>query len=153
MTYIVAPSTAKSRGGSQNTAKSNTLLVATTTKTRNGIFNRAATSLQGENQTLNVSVKKDNYRETVPQLHSALSDRVKWFKAGCIADHQKQWEKITSDLEVLNTVSGMSIEFQDTTHTPVGPNNLSKEENSLVQKEIDKLSVKGIIKKSEHEEG
>ena len=78
---------------------------------------------------------------------------VKRFKAGCTAEYQKQWENVTSDPEVLHTVSGRSIEFQDTTHVPVRPNNLSKEEKGLVQKEIDKLLVKGIIKKSQHEEG
>ena len=41
----------------------------------------------------------------------------------------------------------MSIEFQDTMHIPVRPNNLSKEEKGVVQREIDKLlAEKGIIK-------
>ena len=43
------------------------------------------------------------------------------FSAGCISKQISVWESITSDSEVLQTVKGMRLEFEDSPlHYPVG---------------------------------
>ena len=44
-----------------------------------------------------------------------LNKKVKYFQAGSISNQLFEWEKLTSDKEVLSTVCGMPLEFNDST--------------------------------------
>ena len=70
-----------------------------------------------------------------------------------IAKDVKNWRKITSDIEVVNNVSGLTIDFENKPDVSYKSNQFSSNEFATVASEIKKLLAKGIIKKSSHEEG
>ena len=81
-------------------------------------------------------------------------DKVKSFKAGCLRNHLKEWEKLTSDPEVLQTISGMPIILLgDLPESQLFQYSLGKEEAHFVEQEIANLCKKGVIVKSSHEFG
>lgn len=66
------------------------------------------------------------------------------------------WKELTSDHEVLSTVSGLKIEFEE----PPEPSNaesmncsFSADENKFIKSEITRLLKKGVIKQSYHVAG
>ena len=77
------------------------------------------------------------------------------FRAGNIKNCIEQWKCITDDKHVLETVAGCHIDFSEipyqSTHTK--PINFSKEENEIVEKEIQTMIEKGVIQESRHETG
>ena len=80
-----------------------------------------------------------------------MRNKVKGFKAGCLAQHLDKWENITTDKEVLSTVSGLPIEFQSPPELLSRPNRFAKAEQEIITSEIEKLLARGVIKKSQHE--
>ena len=76
-------------------------------------------------------------------------------KAGCIAYQLSKWEKITSDPEILSTVSGLVLDFSEETDykSSVIPSKFSPKEEMFLSVGIKNLLCKGVIKKTQHEEG
>ncbi len=79
---------------------------------------------------------------------------VERFRGGCIRDYFHRWAEITSDYEVLETVSGLPIKLEDKL-----PNSNSfqypfgADEHEFVVGEIDRLLKKNVIKVCDHEKG
>ena len=82
------------------------------------------------------------------------------FQAGRIRHYFKNWQNITSDHEILQTVSGATIEFANRTTEsetvvqftqPISKFNAMQTE--IVQNEIMDLQSKQVIEEVEHEEG
>ena len=77
------------------------------------------------------------------------------FKAGKLKHRFHKWKELTSDKETLQTVMGLKLESLG--QTPVKHNScipqFSKEDESVIDLEIHKLSAKGAITKYEHETG
>ena len=57
----------------------------------------------------NVSI----FLEFLPQFKEYLYQCSRHFKAGYLSQHISTWEEITSDQEVLQTVQGMKLEFEE----------------------------------------
>ena len=57
----------------------------------------------------NVSI----FLEFLPRYKEYLYQCITRFKAGCLSLHISAWEEITSDEEVLQTVQGMKLEFEE----------------------------------------
>ena len=95
-------------------------------------------------------------RQYVENIKPYLTSKVEMFKAGAISNYLPVWEELTSDFEVLATVSGLPIEFDSTPsvsgHLPAR-NSFSSEEHTFIGKEINSLLRKGVIKESFHEPG
>ena len=79
------------------------------------------------------------------------------FKAGKLKHYFHKWKELTSDKEILQTVLGLKLEFlgdpsekhQKNSYIP----QFSKEDESAINSEIQKLLAKGVITKCEHETG
>ena len=88
-------------------------------------------------------------------IRAYFRSRSNEFKAGKLKHYSHKWEELTSDKEILQTVSGLKLEFLG--DPPVKHNSyipqFSKEDESAVDLEIKKLLAKGVIKKCEHETG
>jgi len=74
------------------------------------------------------------------------------FQAGEIRHHLADWQELTSDFNILQTVNGMHIDFIE---SPVGlrqkyPIKFSKEEIEVVKIEIENLLTKKVIEKTHH---
>ena len=75
-------------------------------------------------------------------------------KPGCITNQLLEWEKITSDPEILSTVSGLPLDFSEEINyksSVIPPKFFLKEEMFLLI-EIKNLLCIGVIKESQHEE-
>ena len=96
-----------------------------------------------------------NLDQNLPLSVEYFTERVDCFQAGQLAHKLCEWQKITSDSEVLQTVCGEEIEFVNFPHQVKAPkeNKFSKAEQLVVEQEIKKLSSKGIIVKSPYEPG
>ena len=67
------------------------------------------------------------------------------FSAGCISRQISVWESITSDPEVLQTVKGMRLEFEDNPlHYPMGFE-IPAGHKSLLKVEVKKLLKKRAV--------
>ena len=75
------------------------------------------------------------------------------FSAGCISKQISVRESITSDPEVLQTVKGMRLEFEDSpSHYPVGYE-IPAGHKSLLKVEVKKLLKKRAVVPCKHEQG
>jgi len=70
-------------------------------------------------------------------------------KAGSLKSYLQKWQEFTSDPEILDTVSGMTIEFDDA-HKALQPrvNHCSKWEKECIESELHALMKKGVVKES-----
>ena len=70
-------------------------------------------------------------------------------KAGCIANQLSESEKITSDLEILSTVSGLPLDLSKERDykSSVIPSKFSPKEEMFLPAEIKNLLYKGVIKR------
>ena len=96
-----------------------------------------------------------SYKASVDILRSLLQQGVNEFKAGQVKEHFSNWQKITSDPEVLQNIKGAEIPFitePKMDKIPINPN-FSSEKEKAFDSEIEKLLKKGVIKECEHEEG
>ena len=48
----------------------------------------------------------------LPKLKIYLTNKIKAFKGGCISSKIQEWENITSDREILKTVEGLTLDFE-----------------------------------------
>ena len=86
-------------------------------------------------------------------IKSYFDTRVVNFQAGTLKYFTSEWESITTDVEVLSTVSGLPLEFLETTPGFGGnyENFFSADEHQFVLEEVSKLLKKGVIKECVHE--
>ena len=79
------------------------------------------------------------------------------FIAGRLKQFLPQWEKITTDPEVLQTVQGCTIEFVNNTipsqQGNVCESHFSREKSIVISTEIEKLLEKQVLEKVESEDG
>ena len=77
------------------------------------------------------------------------------FVAGNIKYHVDNWKKLTDDKHILETVTGCKIDLTQTpyqSHIPNTPK-FSEEEMTVIDKELENMLNKQVIKLTEHEEG
>lgn len=84
-----------------------------------------------------------------------FSSPVRQFKAGNIRYHLDQWQKITNDSWVLQTVTGLKIPFKDLPFQSREPKpfKLSINQSDLLSQVIQNLQEKQVIELSEEEPG
>ena len=130
---------------SQNTTTT-TATIPSTTLTE-------ASQRQVQSVLLNESVS--NHACYVSQLLKNLQFKVQNFQAGRLPRFKPEWLKLTSDPEILDIVSGYSIEFSETpSHKQIQQNHqCSSVEQHAIDTEISKLFKKGVIIRSLHERG
>lgn len=77
------------------------------------------------------------------------------FTGGCISNSLDIWSNITSDTSVLNTVNGLSLEFEDELpySSTMVQSNFNSKESLFISAEIERLLAKRIIEPTCHEEG
>jgi len=85
------------------------------------------------------------------QLKDYLTKKVKNFKAGQLRYHIQSWEEITTDKEVLETISGLAIPVDKLPTMGLHP--VNKKDNEKISQEINKLEKKGVIIQCKHESG
>ena len=96
--------------------------------------------------------------ELIPERASDLTyyhkNRAFQVKAGCIANQIPEWEKITSDPEILSTVSGLPLNFSEEIDykSSVTPSKFSPKEELFLLVHIKNLLRKGV-KECQYEEG
>ena len=88
----------------------------------------------------------------IQKLKPYLSHKVEVFQAGAISNYFAEWQKLTSDFEVLNSVSGLSLDFIEIPSVSGNSfeSHFSKHEHVFIQNEISRLVKKGVIKESFH---
>ena len=79
------------------------------------------------------------------------------FEAGKLKHHRRQWSEITSDTEILQTISGCRIEFEEEV-PPIQTNmkrnfQFNMQESKIIDNEIEELLAKKVIEETSHEEG
>ena len=81
--------------------------------------------------------------------------KIKTFRAGALAQYCEHWSTITGDLETLETVAGLKIDFVSPLKNVDAPSSISfdSHEKDIIQGEIKKLQAKGVIQSCRHEEG
>jgi len=86
------------------------------------------------------------FKAILPSLLVYFERRIQTFKAGSLAAYSHIWREMTSDPEVLETVTGQYIEFDmlPMQAKPLTQTNLSKIETESVDSEIIQLLKKGI---------
>lgn len=80
------------------------------------------------------------------------------FQGGRIKQFLDIWKSLTSDPEIIQTVSGVHLEFNKSRSTPrsspfKNQPLLNKQEVKVIDSEIQKLSAKGVIEQCEFEPG
>ena len=100
-------------------------------------------------------VKVNEFLTFLPVLKEHFNMQISHFRGGRLAHFYHEWEKITSDREILDIVSGQRIEF-DTTPLQNYRRSLSKcteAEQAVIRAEIVKLLHKAVIVRAQHEPG
>ena len=94
--------------------------------------------------------KKRDY--FLPKLKTHLINKIKAFKDGCISRKIQEWENITSEKEILKTVEGLTLDFEQ---EPLSQKTKVKsgQASQKVMVEINNLVAKGVTEYTEHEEG
>ena len=90
------------------------------------------------------------------QIKPYLKGKVKQFQVGCIKNRFSEWVSYTMDKEILESVSGLSLEFSDNKqpHYRKGREmRFSSKEELFLADKIKNLLQKGVVKESQHEEG
>ena len=95
------------------------------------------------------------FKAILPSLLMYFERRIQTFKAGSLAAYSHIWREMTSDPEVLETVTGQYTEFDmlPMQVKPLNQTNLSKIETESVDLEIIQLLKKGVIQPCQHEVG
>ena len=98
-------------------------------------------------------IQVSQYQALVPALIKYFENKVANFKAGQLNISYSAWKELTSDPEILETVSGQRIEFDQPPvqlNSPVQPN-YSCQQGQFIDSEIQNLLKKGVIVESTHE--
>jgi len=107
--------------------------------------------LKGKIQQLMAEVRNHPklFINTLPDIIEVLNFQMMSNKAGSLKNYLQKWQEFTSDPEILDTVSGMTIEFDDA-HKALQPrvNHCSKWEKECIESELHALMKKGVVKES-----
>ena len=88
----------------------------------------------------------------VRDLKEYLETRCTNFRAGFITKSISNWQKITSDKEILTSVRGATIEFDTRPFNITRPQStFSVEECAIIDNEVAKLLSKNIIETTDHD--
>ena len=86
----------------------------------------------------------------VSKIKDSFIESNKTFQAGQIKNFVDEWENITSDRWIIDTVLGAKIEFEDISNLPISMQKHNKQlssiEEVLFRKEIARLRNRGVIK-------
>ena len=104
-------------------------------------------------QTIIDDVSK--FEMLLPNIITGLEHSVKNFKAGNLARFLNKWKTISSDREIIDMITGTTIEFE---HIPVQTRppaiqQFSDTEVQIIETEISKLLSKGVIVQAVREIG
>ena len=84
------------------------------------------------------------------KLKKYLRNRIEAFKGGCISSKIQEWENITSDKDILKTVEGLTLDFeQELPSQKTKVMNGQVSQNGMV--ETNKPVGKDVIEYTEHE--
>ena len=93
----------------------------------------------------------------MPKLRQALEAEADSFVAGRLKFYQQEWEKITSDPDILQLTQGAKIEFSQTETISNPPckklSDFSLKECEIIDSEVQKLISKQVISHCNHTEG
>lgn len=100
-------------------------------------------------------VNEETFSASIPALQAYLKCKHESFVAGQARDHLDTWAELTTDKYILQTVSGMKIDFEsDPSETQQrNQRSFSPSENQAADKEIAKLLKQKVIKYSDEELG
>ena len=87
-------------------------------------------------------------------LRGYLQARCDNFRAGCVSHSSDAWSRLTSDKEILSTVSGMAIEFDSPPCQHYLPHSVRSDfDAQVIDLEIAKLLSKRVIEPTGHSHG
>ena len=87
-------------------------------------------------------------------LQKELQYKVAGFSGGCIKSHYEKWAALTSDPDILETVSGLPIDtFDDIPQSTHVQYPFGEKESEFISNEINRLLEKRVIEQCEHETG
>ena len=86
-------------------------------------------------------------------LNKNLKQHIELFQAGRTKSCFPIWRSLTSDHEILATVSGLPIELEGEISLESRTHNCSQAQQEIIDNEIKKLLKKKVIVKCDHEEG
>lgn len=91
------------------------------------------------------------------EVRRLLERKASKFHAGQIKTCQEQWKGLTSDTTILSLIKGTKIELKEelkeSKRAPDSSYMMSREEQKIIDMEIQGLLNKGVIERSRHEEG
>ena len=98
---------------------------------------------------------RDNFESFLPILLEYFREKMLSFKAGRLAAHFSQWQSLTSDPEILETVSGCKIEFDTIPrlNKVMVHAVLSETQTESVDTEVSNLLRKQATEACDHEAG
>ena len=110
-------------------------------------------SLTATLQTVIDDVSK--FESLLPNIITSLQQRVKTFNAGNLTNFLSKWKSITTDTEIIDVVTGTTIEFESIPVQRRQPatKNFSDTEVLVIENEITTLLEKGVIVRAEREPG
>ena len=93
------------------------------------------------------------FETLLPAIITGLEQSVKCFKAGNLTTFLPKWRSITSDREILDMITGTTIDFryQPVQHRPPAIREFSDTESEIIETEIKKLLNKGVIVRTDRE--
>ena len=111
--------------------------------------------LNANNTGLIKRLQVSNFETNLDNLKLYLSQQVESFQAGKIRTCYSMWQELTSDPEILDTVKGLNIDFIANPWQGKVPSQkkFSLGESKIIESEINKLLVKGVIIPTTHEPG
>jgi len=110
---------------------------------------------EGKQQALEGQNVSDITLFSISQLKVYLQNKVISFQAGCLNNHLRKWMELTTDQEILTTVSGLRVEslhcegFKPTKANMSYP--VSSKHSEVISNEITKLLKKKVVTKSTYE--
>lgn len=101
------------------------------------------------------NVNVNEFLTFLPVLKEYLNQQIRHFKGGRLAHLYHEWEKITSDREILDRVSGQRIEFETEPFQNCSrlQSRYTEAEEGVIQSEIKTLLEKSVIVHAQHESG
>ena len=103
-------------------------------------------------EKIKLSVSK--FPLAIENLTNYLKFRCDSFKAGNVRNSLSAWQNLTSDPEILSTVTGTIIEFDTPPITKASPKiPFSIRESDIIDQEIAKMLAKGIVEVATHTSG
>ena len=110
--------------------------------------------IQRELQKSELPEQEKEMITSVRKLNLFLHNKLQSFEAGGTHNCIEEWSKITSDPEILESVSGLRVDFNDISSVEhKSPHILSTKQIGIANQEIAKLLSKKVIINSEHEKG